>query len=71
VIDHLILIFGFKSGKNFTPFLLLFDDQGLCLLQIIQTGIFSGSISAVSTIIILFFEQKPADNDTAARTLFE
>jgi hypothetical protein len=71
VIDHLILIFGFKSGKNFTPFLLLPDDQGFCLLKIVQAGIFSGSVSAVGAPVSLFFVQKPADNDAASRTLFE
>jgi hypothetical protein len=48
MIYHLILIFRFKSGQDFTPFLLLPDDQGICLLKVFQAGIFARGIFAVT-----------------------
>jgi hypothetical protein len=62
-----MLIFGFKSSQDFTPFLLLPDDQGICLGKIFQIGIFARGVFAV----ILCLIQKFADDDTAPRALIE
>jgi hypothetical protein len=65
MVHDLILIFRFKSGKNFTPFFQLPDNQGIGVSEILQAGIFVRSVSSVGLLILLYFFQKFTDNDTA------
>jgi hypothetical protein len=67
MVYDLILIFRFKSGKNFTPFFQLPDNQGIGVGEILQAEIFVLSVSSVGLLILLYFFQKFTDNDTAPR----
>ena len=53
MIYHFILIFRFKTGQDFTPFLLLPDGQCICLCKIVQAGIIARGVSAIGLPITL------------------
>ena len=71
MIQHLIAVFRFKAGQDFTPFFLLADDQGICPRKIRQVRILGGRCLPFGLAVFFGFLQKFADDDAAAGTFFE